>query len=161
MDAPLHFVKNGKSIDTINLNRVIGKAYVVEYNSNSQMSLDFIQNTKIPKGISKIIFKTLNSHGEMAKTFNKDFIAISSTVADYLVAIGIDLVGIDGPSIQSFSDANNKTHEILLENEVIILEGLNLREVKQGIYNLIALPMKIANAEGAPIRAILTKGNIL
>ncbi|MFA6238836.1 MAG: glycosyltransferase [Bacteriovorax sp.] len=161
MDAPLHFVQNGKSIDQIDLRRLIGKVFVLEYNDNTHISPEYLRQQNIPNGCNKIIFKTLNSHGEPQKTFNENFIAITSHTADWLVSAGMDLVGIDGPSIQAFHDKNNLTHEILLKNEILILEGLYLKEARQGLYNLIALPLLIENAEGSPIRAILTKDKLI
>lgn len=161
MDAPLHFVKNGKGIEKIDIRRMIGKIFLVEYNDTTHISPDFLQKQNIPTGCNKIILKTLNSHGERSNAFNENFIAITSQTADWLVSAGIDLVGIDGPSIQAYHDKNNSTHEILLKNEIIILEGLNLNEARQGLYNLVALPMLIEGAEGAPIRAFLTKDKLL
>jgi arylformamidase len=72
-----------------------------------------------------------------------------------MVNRGIKLVGIDYLSIQMFNDAEPMTHRILLEAGIIIVEGLNLREVNPGVYQLICLPLKLAGSEGAPARAIL------
>jgi len=70
----------------------------------------------------------------------------------------IDIIGIDYLSIQLFADVVSTTHLVLLGAGVIIVEGLDLREIKSGYYNLTGLPMKIDGADGAPLRAILTKG---
>jgi arylformamidase len=85
-----------------------------------------------------------------------EVVAITSEAAQWIVDRGIGLIGIDYLSIQLFADRDAATHVILLSVEVIIVEGLDLREIAPGAYNLTCLPMKIAGADGAPVRAILT-----
>jgi arylformamidase len=157
VDAPAHFLRNGCKLGAVALDKFIGAVQVIEFLENKPIDLEFIKKCKIEK--NKIIFKTLNSMNT-SSVFNESFVAITSEVAQYLVEKKIGLVGIDGHSIQLFSDSNPKTHEILLENGVIVLEGLDLSNVLPGVYKLIALPLKLNQAEGAPVRAVLIKGTI-
>jgi arylformamidase len=87
--------------------------------------------------------------------FNPDFVALSSDSASWIVSKGIDLVGVDYLSIQMFKDAEPLTHRILLEAGIVIVEGLDLRKVDPGDYQLFCLPIKLAGCEGAPARAVL------
>jgi arylformamidase len=86
--------------------------------------------------------------------FREDYVALDSTAAQWLVDRGIKLIGIDYLSIQRFHDGP-LTHQILLQAEVVILEGLNLSMVQPGAYELLCLPLKLVGADGAPARALL------
>ena len=155
IDAPKHFIKNGKSIDKINLNKLIGRCYLCNTGNKDEINIDFLKNLDIPRGIDKILFKTKNSDLWRYKKFHKDFVALTPNAAKWIVEKGINLVGIDYLSIQKFGEKDDKTHKILLKKGVVIIEGLNLKDIKQGIYEIIALPIKIKSSDGAPTRVIL------
>lgn len=155
MDAPSHFLKNGVTIDHIPVTRFFGSALVVDYNDNKPIDHDFVKKIIIPKGVRKLLFKTINSD-QSSEVFSKSFIALTSKAAKWIANNNIELVGIDGPSIQLFHDENNDTHKYLLEEDIIIVENLNLKNVKPGKYNLTVLPIKIGGLEGAPARAVLS-----
>jgi len=156
VDAPTHFVKNGKAIDQLPLDRLIGKCYVCNVKNSEVINIDFLKNVKMSKNIKKLLFKTKNSNlwGKKKKFF-KNYVALTADAAKWLVKKGIDLVGIDYLSIGRFDKENTKTHKILLKKGVVVVEGLNLKNVNQGIYELIILPIKIKGSDGAPARAIL------
>lgn len=158
IDAPYHFDGRGETVEKIDLSKLIGKVLVVDHQVNTNIDINFLRNIKNLETADRIIFKTTNSFKD-DKEFDKDFIAITEDAAEYL-STRVKLVGIDGPSIQAFKAPSNKTHEVLLKNKVVIMEGLNLKDVYSGWYHLLALPMKISGAEGAPVRAILSKGQI-
>jgi arylformamidase len=107
------------------------------------------------------LFKTRNSDfwNEPEKGFRKDFTYIEPEAARVLVEKGIKLVGIDYLSVEKFGAKSFDTHTILLEKEVVIIEGLDLREVSEGDYELICLPLKVISetGDGAPARTILRK----
>lgn len=158
VDAPMHFVEDGEGSHDIELDTMIGEAYVVEYPGKGSVEPAFFESLNLPADISRLLLKTKNSHEHpLEGDFDPHFVAISPGSAQWLVERGIALIGIDGPSIQAFHDANNATHEILLGARTVILEGLNLAQVTPGKYRLIALPLHIPNIDGAPVRAILTK----
>lgn len=89
------------------------------------------------------------------KNFKDDFIYISDSAADFIVKKGIKLVGIDYLSIERHEQKEKPAHHILLSNNVVIIEGLDLSKVEDGEYNLIALPILIKGADGAPARVLL------
>jgi arylformamidase len=158
IDMPYHFLKNGKRMRDIPLDRFMGKAFIAEYKGDGDISQTFLERIPIPRDCSILLFKTKNSSYDIGQgVFRKDYIALSPEGVEWIRAKGIRLVGIDSLSIQSFDDKSNETHKILLENDILILEGLNLKDIEEGIYTLIVLPLNIPEAEGSPARAILVE----
>lgn len=160
IDAPLHHLKTGDSIDKSNLSSMIGSAYVVDMCGKSQITAEELSKAHIPHHISRILLKTNNSE-YWGKTldggvFDKNYVALTSDAAHWLVNRNIVLVGIDYLSIQKYNDTYD-VHKALLSANVIIAEGLNLLNVPEGEYQFICLPLNVCGAEGAPARAVLIK----
>ena len=156
IDAPLHFVQDGEAVEQISLEKLIGKAYVAEVKTEAVIDASDLEEINLPEGVSRLLLKTNNSllwqkeHSE----FYEDYIALNASAAAWIVKRRIELVGIDYLSIQKYKDSP-ETHQILLNNKVLILEGLNLSNVKQGMYKLVCLPLSLTGVEGAPARAVL------
>jgi arylformamidase len=161
IDLPYHFLKFGMKMGDISLDRLIGKALVFEYFGDRNIGPEHLNKITIPSGCTKLLFKTINSVKYLMEQngFSEDYVALSIEGAEWVVNNGIDLVGIDYLSIQSFYDKDNQVHKTLLQNNVVILEGLNLKDVRNDLYELFVLPLNIPKAEGAPVRAILIKEN--
>jgi arylformamidase len=159
IDMPYHFRDTGKRVGDIPLERLMGDALVVECPELKLITPEFLSGIDIPPGCTKILFKTLNSFDNYIEQegFREDYVALSPEGAEWIVRNNIALVGIDYLSIQSFGEDGDRTHKTLLSNEVLILEGLDLRKVAGGVYMLVALPLSIPEAEGAPVRAILIR----
>lgn len=157
LDAPLHFFENQASIEEISLELLIGEVSVVHFKDNVQMvtSKD-LQSLGIAEWPKRLLMKTRNSSLRLWQdiTSHPEFCALSTDAADFLVNHGVLLIGIDYLSIAPYVDPDS-VHKILLHAGVIILEGLNLIDVTEGNYELICLPIKIMEVEGAPARAIL------
>ena len=155
MDAPLHFFKNGKSLDKLPLEATIGPARVVEIKDREMVRPDELRAHNLRRG-ERILFKTLNS-SRCWKTdaFIEDFVYISREAAQYLVDRGIRTIGVDYLSVGGFRRDGLETHRILLGAEVWIIEGINLSKVKPGNYELVCLPLKVLGSDGAPARALL------
>jgi len=156
IDAPLHFINNGSSVEEISLDALIGTCSVVYLKNIIAIGAADLSNTKISSKVSRLLIRTDNS--EIWKSGNyefiEDFAHLLPDAARWIVRRGIRLVGIDYLSVGSF-DNGVATHKILLEAGVIALEGLNLWGVSPGDYELICLPLNIQGAEGAPVRAVL------
>jgi arylformamidase len=156
IDAPLHFIEGGKAIDELDLNKLIGLAYVAEIRNVRSITANDLEKSGIPESCTRLILKTDNqeywNRGE--RYFQEDFCALDLSGAQWIVDRGIDFIGIDYLSIQRFYDGP-ETHQILLKEEVIIVECLNLKNVESGEYELICLPIKLKGLEGAPVRAVL------
>lgn len=157
IDAPFHFLQCGKTVEELSLEICMGKTFLLEVDAPLISRENLLG--KIPKGTKRLLLKTKNSHlwKDSEHSFDTSFTAIDKSAAQYLVDMGIQLIGIDYLSIEAFNaEEGNPVHKILLESEVIILEGLNLSEVSEGEYTLTALPLKINGVDGSPCRAILT-----
>lgn len=158
IDAPLHFVDNGRPIEAVDLNKCIGDVFVAEIYGVDSITAEHLSRIPIPEGCKKLILKTKNQEiwNSGTMVFQKNFASIDASGAQWLVDNAFVLIGIDYLSIQRFHDSID-THQILLRNEVVILETLNLKEVNQGLYELYCLPLKIRGLEGVPSRAVLIK----
>ncbi len=158
VDAPDHFLGNGKTVENLPLDLLVGPASLVELSVSGQISATDLQNASIPQGIKRLLIKTTNSQiwAEGMKEFREDFIALEADAAAFLVDQGVQVVGVDYLSVAPFSDPA-PTHRILLEAGVLIIEGLDLSGVEAGEYTLLCLPLKISDSDGAPARVLLKK----
>lgn len=157
IDAPLHFVDGGKTTLDIPLEKLTGSCQVVDLQGRKKITADDLEGLQLHSGVEKLLFKTDNSRlweNMVDQRFYEDYCALTADAAQWVVDRSIHLVGIDYLSIQLFRDPPD-THVILLSNEVVIVEGLDLRQVSPGSYRLICLPLKIKGVEGALARAVL------
>lgn len=157
VDAPHHFLDNGQTVEQLPLEALIGLCYVVQYPDDIEMiTAEVLERTPWPSGTQRVLFGTRNSklwaRGE--SRFVRDFVAITEDGAEWLVAKGVRLVGVDYLSVAPFGNSR-PTHRILLEAGVVILEGVNLSDVARGFYDLYCLPLKLIGSDGAPARAVL------
>jgi arylformamidase len=158
VDAPYHFIENGKTVEALKLKNLIGRAYVVHLKDNVDMiTREVLENAEIPPRTRRVLIRTRNSKQWSApnKVFNTDYVAINEDAANYLVDRGVKLIGVDYLSVAPFEDTA-PTHKVLLQAGVIIVEGLDLSKVSRGRYNFFCLPLKLEGSDGAPARAILT-----
>ena len=157
MDAPHHFLNDGRTIEQLSLEVLIGPCYVTQLPDGVEaITAEALDGMSLPTDAKRILFGTSNSRfwsrGETE--FQEDFVAVTGDGAQWLVEHGIQLVGVDYLSVAPFSDSV-PTHKVLLQAGVIILEGLDLSAVPRGFYDLYCLPLKLFGAEGAPARVIL------
>jgi arylformamidase len=156
VDAPIHFLQNGATVEKLSLDVLVGTCYVAHLPDAADITAGNLNDLNLPSGIERLLLRTRNSELWAAKTieFKKDFVALTHDAAQWIVDKGIRLIGVDYLSVQQYHD-DSRTHQILLGADVIALEGLDLSEVKPGFYELICLPLKLVGAEGAPTRVIL------
>jgi len=153
IDYPLHMLENGNNSDTENLEVLIGEAKVFDLSHLQEKIEDFdIKNLDIKEN-DFLLFKTKNSFTE---EFDYNFVYLAESAAKYLSALKIRGVGIDSLGIER-AQTDYPTHKILLGNNIIILEGLRLKDILEDKYQLYCLPLKIAKVEASPVRAILIK----
>lgn len=156
VDAPLHFVRDGAAIEQLDLNALIGPAYVVDLSRvDGEITARDLDATHLPGGAERILFKTKNSALWEKPGFQEDFVALAADGARWLVERQVRLVGIDYLSVEVYGSTDFAAHHILLDAGVIILEGVQLKDIAPGVYELLCLPLKIQGAEGAPARAVL------
>ncbi|PPD57713.1 cyclase family protein [Dehalogenimonas etheniformans] len=155
IDAPAHFLRNGETVDKIPMERFVGAARVVEIADTESIKPQELKNHRIRKG-DRILFKTRNSGlWHERKTFTEDYVYVTLGAASYLAQIGVVMVGIDYLSVGSTTQEGVEVHRVLLESGIIIVEGLDLSKTGAGRFDLICLPLKIHNGDGAPARVIL------
>lgn len=154
VDAPLHFIENGYDVDSMPLINMIGPVYVLEVDSPEEITAQDCNGAGLPSNI-RLIFKTRNSKSSWwDKPFNENFIALSTAAAQLLRNSGVIAVGIDYLSIAPYKNGA-EVHRILLEAGISIIEGLDLSQISQGHYEMICLPLRLKNADGAPARVLL------
>ncbi|HEV2829626.1 MAG TPA: cyclase family protein [Pyrinomonadaceae bacterium] len=159
VDAPSHFIAGGAKVDSLPLESLLGEAEVVEVPDDVRIIDRSFVLANCPGRSQRILFKTRNSTfwNNLQAGFREDYVYIDQDAARWLVETGIRLVGIDYLSVEQFKSNTFETHQEFLSKGVVILEGLDLREVPSGIYELLCLPLKIAggSGDGAPARVIL------
>lgn len=153
LDAPRHFQPDGNTLDAYPLSRFIGPARVCGIAGADSIRLDEIKGFDL-SGVERVLFRTHNSTLWQESGFQSGFIGLEPDASSYLAASGVTLVGIDYLSIQAYG-VDNGVHTILLENDVLILEGLNLSGVEDGDYMLCCCPLFIPGVEASLVRAIL------
>ncbi|HEY2852037.1 MAG TPA: cyclase family protein [Gemmatimonadaceae bacterium] len=159
VDAPMHFIAGGASVDQIPIDRLIGPARVIEIADDVQ-AIDAAELAKHDwRGAPRVLFRTRSSiRGWMSQpNFHRDFAYIAADAAQLLADANVQLVGIDYLSAEQFAAPAPRAHQILLGKGIPIVEGLSLVSVHAGDYDLIVLPMKVGGHEGAPARAVLRK----
>ena len=157
MDAPRHFVNSGVGIDQSDLDALIGVARVVEIHDPLAIRRAELEKL-VPKASERLLFKTRNSQVAWDYPgFFEDFVYIADEGARYLVECGVRTVGVDYLSIGGYQHDTVETHVTILGAGIAVIEGLNLKDVEPGEYELICLPLKIAGADGAPARVVLRR----
>jgi arylformamidase len=156
VDAPAHFIEGARRIDALSLEALLGPARVIRVPDEvAEIDSDFLAACDLDQ-VQRVLFHTRNS-SFWKEGFRKDYTHLLPEAAQILVDRGVRLVGTDYLSIEKFHSGHHRTHLALLSNNVVIVEGLNLSDVAAGDYELICLPLKIADGagDGAPARVVL------
>lgn len=154
VDAPLHVFEGREKLEELPLDNFLGKCRVIDASHCGPGELVMKEDIgEVSRG-DRILIKTSNSERGISE-FYEDFVALDGDAADYLASTEIALFGIDYLSIKQRGSSDNRAHTKLLDKNIPIVEGLNLKDVSAGEYELICLPMKLMNVEGGPVRAIL------
>jgi arylformamidase len=156
VDAPGHFLDGRAGVDHLSLDLLLGEALVIELMDVDHIDAGVLKEAGIPFGERRLLFKTRNSEywDDPDHEFREDFVAVEADGARWLVDHGVRLLGVDYLSVAPFG-RSRPTHEILLGAEVILVEGLDLRAVSGGRFELACLPLKLRDCDGAPARVIL------
>jgi len=154
LDAPAHFLRDGVGIDAVPLEVLVGPAHLVSITGIQEINMDSLLNSGIPAGTRRLLLKTDNGRLLGKSEFDSGYAFITPDGARYLVQLGIRLVGVDYFSVAQYGQGD-EVHRELLGAGIAVIEGLDLREVPPGSYRLMALPLRIRGADGAPARVIL------
>jgi arylformamidase len=157
VDAPKHFFDDGAGVDTLPLDLLMGPARLLAFGDAVASIGEAELEPHELDGVTRLLIRTRNSTwlASGSTEFHPDYTYITPTGAEYLVAVGVKLVGVDYLSIEQFHSGHHKTHRTLLERGVVIVEGLMLDEPPAGEYEFRCLPLRLEGLDGAPARAVL------
>ncbi|RPI40869.1 MAG: cyclase family protein [Methanoregulaceae archaeon] len=153
IDAPAHYLKSGDTIDTIPLRHIIGRCRVIDLSGTGSSSITEDDLEGKLQGVKRILLKTWFSP---RGTFCEDYPSLTHDAACCITKSGIECIGIDSPSIESYN-CDGSVHRRLLGSGCIIIELLDLSDVTGGDYEMVALPLRLAGLDGSPARVILIK----
>jgi arylformamidase len=154
IDAPRHFFDTGATVDHLDLHVLIGPARVVDVPCLSHITVADLRAHDLT-GTTRVLFKTPNTSLWDRPGFQTSYHALTPEAAAWLVACGVRLVGVDYLSVDAFEAHDFPVHRCLLQAGVVIVEGLDLRAVPPGDYELYALPLLLQDGDGAPARVLL------
>lgn len=157
VDAPKHFIDDGVGVDALRLDVLMGSARVISFD-DSVMAVGAAELSACDlRGVTRLLIGTRNSAWlESGSTeFHRDYTYLAPDGAEYLVSLGVQLVGVDYLSVEQFHSGHHRTHRTLLGAGVVIIEGLVLSGVAPGMYELLCLPLRLVGLDGAPCRAVL------
>jgi arylformamidase len=150
VDAPVHFVAGGAGAEALPLDVLVGPARVVDATALDRLDAESLSSLQLAG--ERIVLKTRNSELWARDTFSEEFLSFTGDGAAYLVERGVRLVGIDYLSV-----GGEEAHVTLLEAGVVAVEGLDLRGVEPGEYQLVCAPLKLVGSDGAPARVLLVR----
>ena len=156
VDAPWHSLNDGARTESLSLDVLVGTARVVELTVRRGVTAEDLIPFNLA-GEARVLLKTPNSELWGSRDFHADFVGVSESAAKHLVECGVKLVGVDYLSVEVFHAPGAPAHHTLLSANVIIVEGLNLRGVEPGRYDMICLPLRVVGCDGAPARVVLRR----
>ena len=156
IDAPLHVDPAGNDVAGIPVRFFMGPVRVIQISAKACIQAADLSSLDW-RGVERVLFRTRFS-SRSGQAFDPDFVYLGEDASDFLARKGMLLVGIDTPSIDPFGSTDLRSHKTLIGNGTVILENARLGQVSPGDYNLICLPLKIAGADGSPVRAVLWRG---
>jgi arylformamidase len=157
VDAPKHFIDSGTGVDSMPLDVLMGPARLIAFDDDVMAVGEKELRQHDLGGVTRLLIRTRNSAwlASGSTEFHPDFTHVAPDGAKYLVSLGVRLVGVDYLSVEQFHSPTHATHRTLLENRVVIVEGMVLSEPPPGDYDLRCLPLLMAGLDGAPARAVL------
>jgi arylformamidase len=156
VDAPRHFFDAGHGAEALSLELLVGPARVIEVTSREGVTAEDLSAIDLSEDV-RLLIKTHNSRLWGSADFRTDYIGVTESGARHLVAHGIKVVGVDYLSVEPFRTPGAPAHHVLLGAGTIVIEGLNLRDVDPGLYDLFCLPLRIVGSDGAPARVVLRR----
>jgi arylformamidase len=159
VDAPRHYLADGAGMETFPISVGVGLARVIAIHDPELIRVSELKPYRLTKG-ERVLFKTRNSmECWPTSKFQEKFVYIPNQTAAYLADCCIQTVGMDYLSVGGYDTDGSETHRTLLKAGIWIIEGLNLKDVEPGDYDLICLPLKIVGSDGAPARAVLRRAS--
>ena len=157
VDGPFHVVDNGAPAGALPVETFIGPVRVIDAVGRTSLDEDLVARVDLAEA-ERVLFRTRDRHDPWA--YPQPYPAVTQPLARRLVEAGVKLVGTDAPSVDPLESRSLEAHRILLGGGVVILENLALGAIKPGKYTLLALPLRIAEADSAPVRVLLVEGEL-
>ena len=159
VDPPAHFVEGAGSIEDVPLDVLYGEAVVADLTGVGVIGREELEGLDLPEGTERVLCKTKNSElwSRLPVEFPDDYVAVTPEGARWCVDRGLRLIGVDFLSVERDGPPDFPVHHLLLENGIIIVEGLDLSAVDPGTYTLACLPLRITGGDGGPARAMLVE----
>lgn len=157
VDAPFHFLNEGKRILDMDIERYIGRCKVIDVSPFPQIDEKALRSV-LTSSVERLLIKTALPN--RPERFPKDVPPITQDGAAYMAKMNVKLVGVDTPSVDRISSKDLSGHHALYENDIYILENVMLDHVDEGDYELIALPLAMKEADGSPVRAVIRPINV-
>lgn len=157
LDAPLHFIEGGASVDEVDADLLIGPAFVLDLSALTRHIRVSDLRGRLPAGVKRLLVKTRNSDLLGDGVFHEDFLAFTAPAARFLSASGVRLLGIDYYSIAPFEAPAEAHRAFLGAPGSAALENACLKDAREGWYDLVCLPLRIEGGEGSPVRALIRK----
>lgn len=155
VDSPDHFLDNGITVEDMPVDAMVGPCYVAEIRTDSHITIADLEAANIPAGTTRLLVHTSNDRFLDDDEFHPEFVAFDDDAGPWLVERGLVLIGIDYLSIERFHSPTHAVHHTLLQENIVIIEGLDLRGVPVGEYFLFCGPLRVVGADGAPARVYL------
>jgi arylformamidase len=156
VDAPRHFFDGAPGADALPLEMLLGRARVVEVISRRGIGADELGAIDLSEDV-RVLIKTHNSRLWGSPAFHPDYVGVTESGAKHLIEHGIKVVGVDYLSVEQFKTPGAPAHHVLLGGGTIVIEGLNLRDVEPGVYEMFCLPLRVVGCDGAPARVVLRR----
>jgi arylformamidase len=156
VDAPRHFIDDAPGTEALGLDLLIGRARVVEVTTRKGITAADLETFDLSEDV-RVLIKTSNSRLWGQPEFHSGFIGVAESGAHYLVDHGVKVVGVDYLSVEEYKAPGAPAHHLLLGAGIIVIEGLNLRDVDPGVYEMYCLPLRIVGGDGAPARVVLRR----
>jgi len=156
VDAPRHFFDDGPGTEHLSLELLCGRARVIELTTRKAVTPEDLAHFDLREDV-RLLIKTHNSRLWGSPTFHSDYIGVTEPAAKFLVEHGVKLLGVDYLSVETFKTPGGPAHRMLLGAGTIVIEGLNLRDVEPGTYEMFCVPLAIVGADGAPARVVLRR----
>jgi arylformamidase len=156
VDAPRHFFDGGAGTEALPLDLLLGRSRVIEIPTRKGITAEDFAPFDLAEDI-RLLIKTFNSRLWGSSEFHTEYVGVTESGAKHLVERGVKVVGVDYLSVEVFKTPGAPAHHVLLGAGTIVIEGLNLRDVVPGIYEMLCLPLPLVGSDGAPARVVLRK----
>lgn len=151
-DAPFHYDDQGATMADVPLDRYVGPARVVGLEGRASISAACVSRLELG-GVERLLIRT-GSCPDLTR-FNPALTYLEPEAVEHLAALGVRLIGTDAHSVDASDSKELPAHHACRRHGILILENLKLNDVPEGVYELIALPLKVVGADASPVRAIL------